>query len=216
MEIINRKIDKYILDYRKVFTFFIDHILWKELSIKISNKIEFKDGLFYTLLPKDAVVEKLYDLSSGNMIPPVPSEEIDYKKDGSEFHVQKVLTLDSELTIFIHDYLIKNNNSFVIIEDTHAESSDKNLEIEGVDTVFYNKDVYYVINSQTTIESIWLTLRRGSSDWHALIVFVKGMGSLPIHLKQNDFDEICKNLTHIVTTAYDGESYIFWERNNLK
>ena len=46
------------------------------------------------------------------------------------------------------------------------------------------------------------------------MVFVKNIESLNRSLIENDFENICEHLIRIGTTAYDGEGFIFWEKND--
>lgn len=214
-DLLKKKIIKCVLNFDRTYKYFIDHITWKKLSQIIVKKIDFKQGEFFTILSEDASFERLYVFDGGWIIPPKPTGEIRRRSDGSEFHVQRVSTMESEFCDFIQKYFKSNSNGLILIENTNAESTNTHFKIEDLKTVFYGDEVYYLIMDNTPLASIQLAITKGCEVWHALIVFMRGIDSFSTNLEQQDFEAICKNLTHIVTTAYDGESYIFWERSPM-
>jgi hypothetical protein len=40
----------------------------------------------------------------------------------------------------------------------------------------------------------------------------EGIEKVSINLMEDDFDGFCKNAHYIITSAYDGEGYIIWEK----
>lgn len=69
MEIMD-KIDKYSLDYKKAYLYFIEHVQdGNALSLAIVKNINFQLGQFYTFLPENADGTRLYEFSCGGIIP---------------------------------------------------------------------------------------------------------------------------------------------------
>jgi hypothetical protein len=100
----NREIKKHHLDFEKTIHYFIDHIeADKTLSQKIVEKMNFNQGIFYTFLPSNAEISKLYDFPCGGIIPPIPYGSRTYKIEGvsESFHPKKIITMDRECSEII-------------------------------------------------------------------------------------------------------------------
>jgi hypothetical protein len=199
------KLNKYLLDFEQAFSYFIERIKWKSLSLEIVKQVNFKSGTFFTLLPLNARVDRLYHLKGG-IHPPNP-------RIGN---YEPITTLDRELSEFIYDFLsITDNLRFVIIENTFgARNATSELEIEGISIqCIGNEEVYYIIPPNASINSIWRSIDYSEEVWHFLAILIEG---LPLDaFDENNFEEICKHIRYIITTAYDGEGYIFWEKNKF-
>lgn len=208
------EVKKYYLDFAKTYPYFIQQILWKQLSKKIVDKVPLTHGKFYTILPENAFIEKMYEFSAGWIIPPKPTGEIDSTIEGVKFNVHRVKTLREELCHFFHAFLKKSNENKVIIEFTSGDYLTKNIDIKGVKTIFFKDEVYFILDHKSSFDSIELAVNKGCDDWHALIVLLNKSSELPVNLNDQDLENICSNVFQVVTTAYDGESYLFWEKNS--
>lgn len=196
----NNELNKYSLDFEKAYPYFIDRIKWKSLSLGILNKVNFKEGSFFTLLPLNARVDRLYHFKGG-IHPPNP--RID--------NFEPITTLNHELSVFIHKFLSLNNLRFAVIENIYGKKGDTELEIEELTTQYVKEEVYYIIPPNASTNSIWRAIENGEEVWHFLAILLDGIKI--DSFDESRYEEICSHIRYIITTAYDGEGYIFWEKN---
>ena len=80
--------------------------------------------------------------------------------------------------------------------------------------VYYEKEVYYLIKDKSSSKEILKYLNYSSAIWHSLCVVSKKSDRLirKTHFNKDDFELFSKNSILFLFEAYDGESYIFWER----
>ena len=198
-------LNKYNLDFEKVWPFFKQHINWKSISLKILENINFEEGRFFTLLPNSARLERLYDFESG-IHPPNPMIG----------NYEPITTLNKELSEFIYEFLSKSTHDHLrlsIIEHAYGEKSDRHILIENVNVKFIeDKEVYYILNSRNSIEQIRQVISASKSVWHFLGILTEGL-QISENLEDN-YANICDSIKYIITTAYDSEGFIFWERRS--
>jgi len=82
-----------------------------------------------------------------------------------------------------------------------------------MDVVFYADEVYYILKHGCSENSVIKGINSVDLEWHMLVVLTHGIDQLATPLVNEDFEVICRNAKYIMTTAYDGEGYLFWERN---
>lgn len=202
MEIRTIKVIKHILDFNKTFPYFIDHIDYgRALSSKIIKGTNFDHGIFFTLLPENASSNKIYDFSCGGILSSLDDSNT------------RLMTMDESFSHFINNFLVENSQNLAVLEHYLAEPTNKHLEIFGVDLGFLEDEVYYILRPTTSISSIYKAVRMTSQVWHffAVLTSFEFCQQLKI-LQYQDLNSICENVKYLVTSAYDGEGYIFWEK----
>lgn len=205
MEVKMKKINKYLLDYDKTYPYFIDYIdSGKSFSNKILKEIDFKKGTFFTLLEDETFSEDLYKFEEA-----LPAS-IDVESEESSTE------LAWDIHEFVGEFLAKNSKNMAVMDQYIVERTNlwKEGVEKGVDVAFYNQEVHYIIHPDAPPKSILLAIRIADAMWHLLVVLTSGLELPKTILNDNDFDIICKNLKYIITTCYDGEGYLFWERNS--
>lgn len=210
-----KKTCKHELDFEKTYRYFIDHIECESaLSKKILNEIDFKQGIFFTILPENAILDKLYKFREGEINPPESTGEIHYNKITKlPFILQRIITMDKELSKFIAKFLKKNENPCVVIEDVMREPTEKDLKIKDVDLAFNGTEVYYILKPNTPEQSIYKAIRKADAIWHFLTVLTHGSNFLT-NLTEENFSTVLSSINYIVTGAYDGEAHIYWEKRH--
>ncbi|MBA2657717.1 MAG: hypothetical protein H0X51_10145 [Parachlamydiaceae bacterium] len=210
------KLKKYLLKQEYIFEYFFEHVQsGNELSKKIINNIDFDRGSFYTVLPSDANLERLYVLTSGNIIPQKHPKISMEDEEGNKYIHQKVMSTEKDFTKFIWDYLKINHSHLAVFEDVMSSLKDPNLEIDQVRLVTINDHVYYLADYLASLSSVRDALWSAEEVWHMLIVLTKELvsQSLPDTLSVEDLKLICDSTQYIIISAYDGESYIIWEKH---
>jgi hypothetical protein len=130
-----REIKKHRLNFEKTFVYFIDHIeCGKTLSQRVAEKINFKQGAFYTFLPSNAEISRLYDFTCGGIIPPIPYGTRTYKIEGvsENFHPQKIITMDRECSEIISAYTKEKEQNCAVVENYLLEPESTHTHIINV------------------------------------------------------------------------------------
>lgn len=82
------------------------------ISDAVIKYVDFTKGDFFTLLPDDAQLERIYEFKYGHMIPQVPYIEKMSEVPGLGFvQVVDVINIDEEAAEFIHRFLKKTNTN---------------------------------------------------------------------------------------------------------
>lgn len=100
-----------------------------------------------------------------------------------------------------------------VLEDCKSLSGYSLFEKNGVS---YKNEAYYLINPKKhlSFNLIRECLRASDAEWHCLgILFQIDLDKFRTKtITSNMIHDICVKADLILTTAYDGEGYIFWER----
>lgn len=208
-------IKRFELDFSTTLPYFLDHIdSGKMLSTIVINKTNFHEGCFFTLLPANTEINSISKLSSGGIIPSIHSGISTYQNDSSSKKYQwvKIETMDAAVSDFMNSYNNVNNRNCTIVENYMLESNSLHTSIKNVKIVSFNNEVYYFLNRSNTIEEINKTIRKSNDIWRFLSVMTAIDFPLQNTLEIEHLNHICDNPDYIVTGAYDGEGYIFWEK----
>lgn len=210
-----RKLVKISLDEKKTTDYFYSHLnSGNLLSDIISEMIDFNDGVFFTLLPKESLQEKIYSFSFGGIIPSTSYGEEKYfvRCLNEEVLPMQVKTVDEELSSFMFEYLHKDASNCAILEDVLANATDPSLKKKSVDVILNRSEVYYFLNERSSIADVFQAIRLSSHSWHFVAILSKQLSEPPKTIDEY-FRSQCVNCQYIIVGAYDGEAYIFWERN---
>lgn len=180
--------------------------------------IDFTKGKFFTLLPDSVDREKIYEFSNGGILPqnPIQRKPIGSLPGVHEFSM--IPSITNELAGIVEKFLQKNEENVCLIDDVIRNSKDsfqKDVELSEC-VVFHDQDVYYLINNQRSKSSLIVKcLRNSRAFWHSLCIFSKTsirdiQGKIITDLQIKD---ICMNAQFLIVGAYDGEGYVFWERD---
>ena len=159
-------------------------------------------------------MSRLYEFPYGGIIPPIPYGKCTYKIEGilENFHPQQVITMGQECSEFISTYTKEGEKNCAIVENYMQEPNSPYASIENVKMIPYNNEVYYFLDKKNSMEEIYVTIRKSSEVWHTL--FVLTQIDKVLALDSEILDSICDNAKFVITGAYDGEGYIFWERKS--
>ncbi|MCH9609383.1 MAG: hypothetical protein S4CHLAM45_05240 [Chlamydiales bacterium] len=190
----------------------------KTLSKKVVKKINFQEGSFFTDLPANADLTRLYEFSSGGILPLIPygRKVFGIKSYPEGFQPQKIKTLDRECSEFIADFLKGEGKNYAIVGNYMLKPDSPYVDIKNVLMAPFQDEVYYFLNKENSIEQIHTTIKRSEEVWHSLIILTKIDKSIPELLKNSFLNQICEGVEVVITGAYDGEGYIFWELTRKK
>ncbi|MBS0607559.1 MAG: hypothetical protein JSR57_11465 [Verrucomicrobia bacterium] len=184
------------------------------LSETIFKMMDFDDGNFFTLLPKESSQENIYSFSFGGIIPSTSYGEEKYFVScmNEEVLPMQVKTVDEELSSFIFEYLHKDAKNCAIFEDVLSNPTDSFLKKTSVNLLLNKNEVYYLLNTSNSIADIFHAIRLSSHSWHFVAILSKQLSAPPKAIDEY-FRSLCVNCQYIIVGAYDGEAYVFWERN---
>lgn len=146
-----RKTKIYELDFHKTLPYFRDHIVCgKTLSAKVLEKIDFNKGSFFTILPSNVLLDKIFDFNHGGIILPLSCGKDDcYTIESSEQGFSRqIITMDRECSEFIEKFCSRHQNNWAVIENYMLDPSSPYVKINNVKMIPFNSDVYYFINKK--------------------------------------------------------------------
>ena len=207
-----RKIKKYHLDFEKTILYFLEQVGSGEtLSEVLVEKKFFNQGHFYTILPENIEINKIYDFESGIISPVAYGNQEYYVKDYGFFHPQQVVTMDEDFSGFISMYL-KNSDCSAVFDNFYLEPH--RARIENVKMIPYDNEVYFILEKENLEKDIYKTIRKCNHLWHFLCILTSfQIDPFCSTLSKHMLNEICKYAHFVVGGAYDGEGYIFWSRD---
>ncbi|PJD95542.1 MAG: hypothetical protein CK425_08485 [Parachlamydia sp.] len=210
------------LDFDRTMKFVKDNLTdVNSLSSELLNLVDFKSGVFFTLLTLGSDLERLYEFKNGIILPqfPVIVSEIDGKKS----LIQKVPTIKEELSDFIFHKLKSNQKLSCVFDEVTLSPDDPSLKVLyekkcvflHEDEVTHEDGVTYVIREHNkNHETILNCMRKSFSFWHSVGVVTEAdyFKTDTNIFSLEDIQAICKNAKMIIISAYDGEAYILWEK----
>lgn len=207
------KINKIHLNHEQTYNYFIDHIDYHMLGKTILDRVNFENGMFFTILPKNANIDRLYLFPYGGILPPISTVQLQHTESSKHFLTpNKIKNMDNELCKWIENFIARNPKNIAFVEDTSAAPTDPYLQKNEVDFFSYEQEVYYILSQTVDTKLINKTILLAGAVWHFLTIFTQKPENLSPNLTKENFEEMCDNLTFIVAGAYDGEGYIFWEK----
>lgn len=208
-----KKTNKYLLSPQESFNYFKDVLEdVNHVSTLILKLIENQPGVFFTVLPKNANLEQLYQFKSGGILPQFPDQEMVVNGCRSTFCW--IPDVRDEIANLISKE-ISVNQLCCVIDSVSARPNDKYYTLYSDDfSVFFGDEVYYLIKRQiASSKLISERLRASNSFWHSLGILSRS--NLEINgrnLNLNQIEDVCSVTQVAFVGAYDGEGYLFWER----
>jgi len=185
------------------------------LSHEILKSIESNEGHFFTLLPHDANIERLYEFEAGVILPQNP--EIKCFTNGREESYSITPSIKNELEHIIYNELKNNPKYSCLFEDLLNSPKSSHSEFFKLNNLifFYHQEVYYLVTHENLKKNnISKCLHNSNALWHSLCVVskanYKSLKDQKITL--NQIHEISTHAELVIVGAYDGEGYIFWEK----
>lgn len=186
------------------------------LSSELLKLLDFKKGGFFTLLPNNANIQRIYEFEAGVILPQNPIEE--YFISGKRATYSITPTINDELSDLILKYIQSKDKLCCVFDDTlRSPTAKHHMDLFHECGLFCGNEVYYLLEKSTiSKELIIRCLRASNSFWHSLCVFTKTdfTDVVDKKLSLEKIKDICLNTDLIMLGAYDAEGYIFWEKQN--
>ena len=208
------KLKKHILDFTKTCKYFVDHInAGKTLCNMVVDETDFKEGVFYTYLPEDAKTSRLYQYSSGGIIPNIILEgKVYHTAEGKPYHPELFQSTINETSSFIRSFLKKNKNSKLVVDNYYESINSKFVHIENVDLFIFSDEVYYILDEKNSVSEITEAVDKSDILWHSMILLVENCKKVSGSVSVKYLNEICSGIKFIIVGSYDGEGFLFWEK----
>jgi hypothetical protein len=191
-----KKTKKIILKRSKVLNYFNFNLNnANRLSSEVLHVI-FDSGFFFTLLPEDVKDELVHNFDLGGIA--------EGMRDLEESQIYEKMKANQRLTCVFDDF-----------ENEYPKGSTGNLFVK---CGFYCKnEIYYTLNNKTTSREILSDCFLASNTiWHSLCLLTETDLTDFLHKEITDdkIKEICTKAQLIMICAYDGEGYVFWEKDS--
>ena len=212
-----RELIKYKLDFSKTLNFFKDRMNGGNcLNSLLFENTNLNKGSFYTLLPKEANITCIYEFSCGGILPSNPVEDIYVKGLNETFKGEKINSIAVEIAFYIDQIISLNSNLSCIFDDVSSTyNSDYQDPLFLLHGVHYKKEIYYIITEKkSSSELIYECLKSSNAFWHSLGLIFEGSLN-DINLTLDKMKYICLKTKLIFVGAYDGEGYVFWEKDEV-
>lgn len=211
-----KNLDQHSLDSDRTFEY-VKSVLEEvnELSIELLENLDFKLGHFFTYLPSDARIERIYEFSCGGILPEGINKEITVL--GKKYQAEIINNLQNELKCFIINKLREEKYLSCILDDVLRDKNDKSLQVfqDNDSLKILKNEVYYLFNEKSADESlIDKSIQHSNAIWHSLCILYYDDSSKTKsnNLTSEIIKKIVTNAIIVIIGAYDGEGYIFWEK----
>jgi hypothetical protein len=188
------KLQIYELEQESVLPYFIDRLKnVNTLCDFFLKKMDLSSGEFFTVLPKNVNLANVTSFEYGG-----------YTR-----------SLRYEISQFINKKLQKSTTFSCVFDDYNSEMKDvQNNDLYGSFGMHFMNEVYYYIRSEkSSVDLINKCLQYSNAVWHSFFLFTTYVISSK-NLNEKILNEIVLNSAFSGVDAFDGESYIFWQKKN--
>ena len=176
-------------------------------------------GKVFTYLPEDMDRKQLEEFKYGGKLPRNFEERFFFKQeDGSQMVMEPTSNLDEFFSSMIESFLQNEKSKICIFEDTLAKSSDPCIKELKTPHWAYNDRVFHFLPGEKRNNLSAMDVLKSSKNsylvWGA-ITALKEQDDLLIRrskLDENNLIKFAKGVEKIIVSAYDGESYLIWEK----
>jgi hypothetical protein len=188
----------------------------KALSHAVLNTLDLASGVVTTFLPSGLPQEEIVQFWSGGKL----QEDTEYiRRDSQMMRFGRVHTTDVEFFGLIYEHVKTDVMAFCVLEDQMGSPRDPWLADLPAPKLTDGQSMYYLLSSvRTDRQAMQRTFNRAMSIRPPLIAFLgRGPAFAAFDRTQvppNDpgFREIAASTEQILIGAYDGESFVRWQR----
>lgn len=192
------------------------HVLSTEL-----NSLDFKNGQFFTLLPRNVEMSRIYDFFCGLKISKNEIFEQFNETTGEKIYYSWE-PLYKKISYFISEELKLKDHYVSIFEEVQQELSSPHIEFFHQFGFSCLNQMYYFLSKKDAFpELISRAMSESDALWHQLFILTKVDPKVIDQFKPgqelnlDEVKEFVKNIRLLVLGAYDGEGYFFWEPSKI-
>lgn len=202
------------LDYDKAIVYTREQLIFgNTLSKELLNVLDFEKGKFFTLLPDDADLTRIYEFPYGWILP--QNETIEYiNESGGKSSFSWTPTVKNEISSFISEKLRLKTNRVCIFEDVVQLLSDPHIKFFHEYGLLYINELYYLVNGKNSSqETIASAIGEANALWHLVFILTESDKSYAAgqEITLGEIKEFCKDTQLLIIGAYDGEGFVLWE-----
>ncbi len=163
------KINKHKLDPKKTIPFFVDNIrCGNALSEEVIKAIDFEKGEFFTFLPSNAEIDRIYNFKWGGIFPNAFQSLESCSGIKDQPRIERKTGISDQFHVdFIKNYLIESRKRLMIIDSFNEQPDDPHLGIENVNMFSYKNEIYYALDNKNGREEIDEALCVADLIWHS-------------------------------------------------
>lgn len=191
------------------------------LSSYVLQNVDLWSVKVVTGLPESANFDKINDFEAGLILPQVPESKWieNIGEDGKKSTLIPIPIYTAYLFEKIKNYLESHRGGLCIFENANAKPSDPILRHYKSRIWFFHDEVYHILGEG---KHPFETIERVISEYRSSLNFVGFMTSLPENQKYSNLAKIssdvllllAERVDNIIIGAYDGESFLIWNRLN--
>lgn len=183
------------------------------LSNILLKSLPFNSGRVWTYGPNDVDTNDLYKFSSGGIIKNNEHRAQNIYKGGDRYVVEGKCDCTELISLYIKGLFDDEGIKLCVFEDIMARPSDPDVEgrLSG-SALVSDHEVYHVVRAGNfDLKKIQMIVTAVNVSWHFLCVGFKDY----VDLKEAGLKEISNiigDLAVLIVGAYDGESFVVWEK----
>lgn len=203
------------IDFNTTLEYVLDNLNnVNALSTELLNLLDFQSGYFFILLPRDANYKQIYQFKEGGILPQNPLEK--YFNNGHLSTYSWIPDIDEELSELIFKEIESKPYFSCLIDKVTGTANDVYyVTFSDSNPLFYEEEVYFLLNKNNVSKSVVSKcLKASTSFWHSLSIFTTAdLVNVTKAITLEKIKEVNLKTELIMIGAYDGEGYIFWEKN---
>ena len=176
-------------------------------------------GKVFTYLPEGMDRKQLEEFKYGGKLPRNLKDRVFYKQeDGRQMVMEPKSNTDEFISSIVESFIQNDKSKICIFEDTLAKSSDPCINKIKTPYWTYDDKVFHFFHGENKRDlSVMDVLNSANSSylvWGA-ITSLNEQDDLVIgkrDLEEDDLIKFAKGVEKIIVSAYDGESYLIWEK----
>jgi hypothetical protein len=189
----------------------------KALSHAVLNTLDLASGVLATFLPSGVPQEEILRFWSGGKM---DEDAVHVERDSQTMRFGRVHTTDSTFFSLVYAHVKSDRVAFCVLEDQMGSPRDPWLADLPAPKLTDGQGMYYLLSSaRTNREAMQRTFNRAMSIRPPLIAFLS-RGTAPAVFDRSQvspddpgFRELAASTEQILIGAYDGESFVRWQRS---
>jgi hypothetical protein len=190
------ELKRYTLNSKMTLPYLQDNLSGiNKVSDGLLKYVDFDKGCFFTLLKKEIPLEQLYQFNWGGVGGSI-------RKQISDIVLEKMSQEGGLMCIFDD------------VGATYKEPYNDSLFFQV--GLYFHEEVYYLITDKNKSKDLLdVCFYASGGSWHSLCLlsaynkdFQQGQ-----NVTESDIYNIAKMATYVILGAYDGESFVFWEKD---
>ncbi len=180
-------------------------------SKTVVQTISLNNAKCFTIIPKTASEAHIYKFQTGGLYRQTQEKQVAVSvRDATTGVVAQI----------IHDFFSQSEKHCAIAEDMLSSPGDSHSHSQAKRYLSYNGEAYDFSCNSDDINEVVATLTRNDASYYSFFALLSlnteqqvRFSQTKLDMNRNDINLLVSSLQGIIQYAYDGESYIIWDRN---